>query len=108
MYLPLAEKSRKALSATDPNNSSRLVHFTSEGWLTPVVNPDDFPNQGSNSPEGQAFVVEMQAAWRDWVVDGSKGENGAIGGRMGTDVGGWPWPWIRVGMAVWIGTGLFI
>jgi hypothetical protein len=68
-YLPLAEKSRKALSATDPNNLSQLVHFTSEGWLTPVVNPDDFPNQGSNSPEGQAFVAgTMKLSYTTWWV----------------------------------------
>jgi hypothetical protein len=105
-YLPLAEKSRKALSATDPNNSSELVHFTSEGWLKPVVNPYDFSNQGSNSPEGQAFVVEMHAAWRDWVVlDGSKGENGASSRRMG-NAGACACAWMCI--AVWIATGLLI
>ena len=29
--------------------------------------------RGARSPEGQAFVVEMQAAWRDWVASGSPG-----------------------------------
>lgn len=47
-------------------------------WLTPVVNPHSYGVQGRESPEGQAFVVEMQAAWRDWVNDGSKGANGAL------------------------------
>lgn len=47
------------------------------GWLTPVVNPDSYGAEGSESPEGQAFVVEMHSAWRDWVADGSKGANGA-------------------------------
>jgi len=105
-HLPLAEKSRKALSATDPNNSSQLVHFTSTGWLTPVVDPYNFPDQGSNSPEGQAFVIEMHAAWRDWVANGSKGQNGAIGGKM-AGTGGWVWGLLWVGMMMWIGDALF-
>jgi hypothetical protein len=106
-YIPLAEKSRKALSATEPNSSWQLVHFTSEGWLKPVVNPYAFPHQGSNSPEGQAFVVEMQAAWRDWVADGSKGENGAISGRMGV-AGRWAWASVHVWVVVWVGTELLV
>ncbi|CAL1701771.1 unnamed protein product [Somion occarium] len=85
-HLPDAERSRQALSAPAnssnppaPNNSnSSLVHFTSNMWLTPVVNPHSYGVQGRESPEGQAFVVEMQAAWRDWVNDGSKGANGAL------------------------------
>ena len=47
-------------------------------WLTPVVNPHSFGVEGGKSPEGQAFVVEMYAAWRDWVADGSKGANSGI------------------------------
>lgn len=73
-YVPQAENSRKALSAS---NSSGLVHFTSDGWLTPVVNPENMGTQGTQSPEGQAFVLSMQAAWNDWVADGSKG-SGAL------------------------------
>jgi len=54
-----------------------MLHFTSDGWLTPVVDPYSYGAQGSNSPEGQAFTLEMQAAWRDWVADGAKGANSA-------------------------------
>jgi len=57
---------------------SGMKHFDSNGWLTPVVNPDSYGQQGAQSPEAQAFVVEMHAAWRDWVADGSKGANGAL------------------------------
>ncbi|KIK55319.1 hypothetical protein GYMLUDRAFT_175753 [Collybiopsis luxurians FD-317 M1] len=79
-FLPTAEKTRNALFAS---NSSGLEHFTSQGWLTPVVNPDSFGAEGTESPEGEAFVLDLQAAWTDWVKDGSKGANGAmrIGGR---------------------------
>ncbi|KAF8499997.1 Six-hairpin glycosidase [Hysterangium stoloniferum] len=61
--LPHAEDSRKTLVGGD--------HFDSYGWLQPVVNPLNWSMSGSQSPEAQAFVVEMQAAWRDWVAIGS-------------------------------------
>lgn len=102
-YIPLAEQARKALLAsagtivsvtttsTTPASSTAptalpatgttmpglLLHFTPEGWLTPVVNPYSYDEQGSNSPEGQAFILELQAAWRDWVTDGAQGANSA-------------------------------
>ncbi|KAF8880203.1 hypothetical protein BD779DRAFT_1549959 [Infundibulicybe gibba] len=91
-HLPIAEKTRKALSATDPNsNNGSLAHFTSDGWLTPVVDPHSYGQQGSKSAEGQAFVVQMHAAWRDWVADGSKGANGAAPSKevAGTFLGLW-------------------
>jgi len=55
-----------------------------DGWLTPVVNPDSYGSQGSDSPESEAFVLQMDAAWRDWVTDGSKGANGAYATPVGT------------------------
>ncbi|KAL0566045.1 hypothetical protein V5O48_015972 [Marasmius crinis-equi] len=79
-YLPFAENSRKTLFLTGNNGS--LQHFTEDGWLTPVVNPQSFGKQGSASPEGQAFVLELQAAWTDWVNDGSKGANSARRGPI--------------------------
>ncbi|EGN97365.1 hypothetical protein SERLA73DRAFT_184047 [Serpula lacrymans var. lacrymans S7.3] len=109
-HLPLAEQCRKALSSSSgaqvsfgttpsPTSSSSsspsatsttppaspssilgLDHFTSDGWLTPVVNPDSYGSQGTQSPEGQAFILEMQSAWRDWVADGAKGANGSVRG----------------------------
>ena len=70
-------------SATAPaSSSSSLVHFTADGWLQPVVNPYNVGAQGEHSPEGQAFVVEMYAAWRDWTALGSPGKNGAMGQAM--------------------------
>lgn len=102
IYIPLAEQVRKALLAsagtivsiattsTTPAPSttstalagtgttvSGLLHFTPEGWLTPVVNPYSYGAQGSDSPEAQAFILELQAAWRDWVADGAQGANSA-------------------------------
>ncbi|KAG1856048.1 Six-hairpin glycosidase-like protein [Suillus subalutaceus] len=101
-HIPLAERARKALlasvgtivsvttSSTTPapsttstalptmgTNMPGLLHFTPEGWLTPVVNPYSYGEQGSDSPEGQAFILELQAAWRDWAADGAQGTNSA-------------------------------
>jgi hypothetical protein len=42
------------------------------------VNPEDFSQEGSHSPEGQAFVLLLDAAWRDWVAGGSVGANAAL------------------------------
>jgi hypothetical protein len=70
-------------------------HITSDGWLTPVVDPKNYVNQGQKSPEGEAFMVEMQSAWRDWVNAGSHG--GACSVRLGPEV---LWIWAGVNMLV--------
>jgi len=75
------------------------MHITSAGWLTPVVNPHSYGQEGAESAEGQAFVVDLHAAWRDWVADGSKGANGALGRYR--DVGVWAWTWVVLG--IWAG-----
>ncbi|KAJ7774838.1 Six-hairpin glycosidase [Mycena metata] len=85
-------------TATSPPSSSPsattapltdLVHFTSDGWLTPVVNPHQFGVQGSDSPEGEAFVVSLQAAYNEWVAGGSVGANAAR--RTASSAAGWVW-----------------
>ncbi|KAI8976355.1 Six-hairpin glycosidase-like protein [Trametes punicea] len=78
-------------SATAPVGPA-LQHFTSDMWLTPVVNPDSFGQQGTQSPEGQAFVVELYSAWRDWAALGSPGANAAasvMGGAGAGEVALW-------------------
>ncbi|KAJ7046793.1 Six-hairpin glycosidase [Mycena alexandri] len=87
-------------TATSPSSASAspspsaapltdLVHFTSDGWLTPVVNPHQFGVQGSDSPEGEAFVVSLQAAYNEWVAGGSVGAN--AGRRTASSAAGWAW-----------------
>lgn len=104
-YIPLAEQTRMTLLGTSSSgpvaNSSSLFgeynHLTSDGWLTPVVNPYSYGMQGQESPESEAFMVELQAAWRDWVKDGSKGANAA--GSLGYK-GVVLWTWAAVGIVV--------
>ncbi|KAG8973142.1 hypothetical protein FRB90_009988, partial [Tulasnella sp. 427] len=60
-YVDAAEKARQALYA---NNGT--VHFDSEGWLQPVVNPNSFHEMGKESPEGQAFALQMDNNWKQW------------------------------------------
>ena len=52
-----------------------MVHFDADGWLTPVADPSSFGQSGSKSPEAQAFVLMMQASYRDWAQAGYKGVN---------------------------------
>ncbi|KAG8709017.1 hypothetical protein FRC09_000911 [Ceratobasidium sp. 395] len=80
--LPAAERVHTIISTQ---------HINSAGWLNPVVDPHSFHDQGQQSPEAQAFVLQMHAAWEEWVQDGSKGANAA--GRI--EVG---WKWIMAGV----------
>ena len=50
-------------------------HFTADGWLAPVVDPLNYVVEGMQSPEGQAFILMLQSAWRDWSAAGSPGAN---------------------------------
>ncbi|KAF9018281.1 Six-hairpin glycosidase [Hymenopellis radicata] len=72
-FSPTSTTSGAFPSSTVP---SGLQHFTADGWLTPVVNPHSYGVEGSESAEGQAFVLMMQAAYQDWVDDGSPGNDG--------------------------------
>ncbi|KAK0432611.1 Six-hairpin glycosidase-like protein [Armillaria borealis] len=94
-YIRQAERSRTALYASGATSSFSLStstststapaststsgyeHFTSDGWLTPVVNPHSYGVEGSESAEAQAFVLLMQSAYEEWVADGSQG-SGAL------------------------------
>ncbi|KIM37398.1 hypothetical protein M413DRAFT_448466 [Hebeloma cylindrosporum] len=83
-FVPYAERSRRTLfnSTSFPTSNATASfdgyqHLTSDGWLTPVVNPHSYGQEGSKSAEAQAFVLQLHAAHRDWVLNGSKGENSA-------------------------------
>ncbi|GAA6005420.1 hypothetical protein JCM11491_003636 [Sporobolomyces phaffii] len=41
-------------------------NIQSSGWLSQVVDPLSFAQQAQTSPEGQAFVLLLQAAYRDF------------------------------------------
>lgn len=94
-HLPSAERVHATLSIVGSNSSNPNARITPDGWLTPVVNPHSFHDEGSESPEAQAFVLQMHAAWADWVEDGSTGANAA--GRIG--VCGWSL-WVATAVGV--------
>lgn len=79
-HISFADRSRKTLfnSSSSPltsNSSSALdgyAHFTSDGWLQPVVNPHSFGQEGNKSAEGQAFVVQLHADYREWIESGQR------------------------------------
>ncbi|KAF9518535.1 hypothetical protein BS47DRAFT_1338225 [Hydnum rufescens UP504] len=53
-----AERARKWIGA----------NIDKDGWLTNVVNPLNWHKPGSHSPEGQAFVLMLAAAYRDFSL----------------------------------------
>jgi hypothetical protein len=63
------------------------------------VDPYDYAVQGAESPEAQAFVLMMQAAYRDWAARnaseasarGAKSGAGRSVGGGGGGGGGWVW-----------------
>lgn len=59
--IPAAERARQTIYASINSKT---------GVLRPVVNPNAYPYEGTESPEGQAFILLMEAAWRDWVGGG--------------------------------------
>jgi rhamnogalacturonyl hydrolase YesR len=68
--VPYADKARKLIGASIDAN----------GWLTQVVDPYAFSKPGTTSPEGQAFVLLMEAAHRDFLENGSDPIHGVLGG----------------------------
>ncbi|KAH9917745.1 uncharacterized protein B0H18DRAFT_1096454 [Fomitopsis serialis] len=86
---------------TPTGGGAGLSHFSPEMWLTPVVDPYNWNTQGGSSPEGQAFVVEMYAAWRDWVALGSPGASASLSARRnGPLVAAAVSPWVSW-MGLW-------
>ncbi|KAL7423979.1 hypothetical protein Q5752_001564 [Cryptotrichosporon argae] len=51
------------------------AHVNSSGYLTQVVNPKSFGEQGTASPEGQAFVLLAYSAFNEWEALGSPGNS---------------------------------
>ncbi|KAK0202286.1 Six-hairpin glycosidase-like protein [Desarmillaria ectypa] len=71
--LSLSSTSTSTSTSPASTSPSGYEHFTSDGWLTPVVNPHSYGVEGSESAEAQAFVLLMQSAYEEWVADGSQG-----------------------------------
>lgn len=100
--VPVAEHVRSAVLTTPSGSTgSGLAHFTADMALMPVVNGHNFGAQLSLpvaskdaipaandglafSPEGQAFVLNLQAAYRDWAGAGSPAQNAACAVRGGS------------------------
>ncbi|GHJ83778.1 hypothetical protein NliqN6_0180 [Naganishia liquefaciens] len=52
-------------------------YINSTGHLTHAVDPLNFGKQGTSSPEGQAFILLMQAGYRDYTAAGGKDDTSA-------------------------------
>lgn len=69
-YVRWADRIRKTIGGEDVNGNP---HVTNAGVVTPAVDPLDWKSTTpftTGSPEGQAFVVLLYAAWRDCVLAG--------------------------------------
>lgn len=66
----LSQNSSSTLPTSSVVDISRQAVYNgvsaTTGILTPVVNPLAYSAQGTQSPEGEAFVLLMESAWRDW------------------------------------------
>lgn len=79
--LSSAESAYKTLTSSS--------HLSSSGVLAPVVDPYSYGDQMSNvkqdgsgkvSPEGEAFVLLMESARRDYLANGGKASGSGSGG----------------------------
>ncbi|GAA6044042.1 hypothetical protein JCM8097_001386 [Rhodosporidiobolus ruineniae] len=100
---PSAESLAAAESAYLTLTSASHSHISTSGVLMPVVNPMSYGNQlanvkadgsGAVSPEGEAFVLLMESARRDFVeggglVSANASEVRQSSGAAGAGVGGW-------------------
>lgn len=69
-YINWADGIRKTIARNDARGAP---HVKSTGVVTPAVNPLNWKDPKpvtTGSPEGQAFVVLMYAAWRDCALSG--------------------------------------
>ncbi|KAG8960147.1 hypothetical protein FRC03_007012 [Tulasnella sp. 419] len=93
-----AEKIRNAIYE---NNGQ--THFDPDGWLIPVTNPYNYGEEGRYSPEGQAFVLQMDNAWKEWKAAGGK-SNGSCPRAKRSHMAHWnrfgPWIWLGVIMTL--------
>ncbi|KXN84655.1 Lactam utilization protein lamB [Leucoagaricus sp. SymC.cos] len=109
---PLSSSSTSSLgtttssTATPPSLFDNYAHLTTEGWLTPVVDPYSFGQQGSKSPESEAFILQLHSAWRDWVTDGARGANSGSSHRFDRlgNRNEW-WMWLVAGGWMWVVCG---
>ena len=58
----------------------------STGFVTQVVNPYDFQQQGPESAEAQSFILMAYAAYKEWVSMGKPGNTGGDN-PLGNDSG---------------------
>ena len=79
------------------------LHFTSDGWLSPVVGPLNVGAEGGVGPEGEAFALIHYAAWRDWSAAGRPRAPNSARPSLGRK-----WKSCGVGVAVLAVAGLVV
>ncbi|KAG9075342.1 hypothetical protein FS749_012997 [Ceratobasidium sp. UAMH 11750] len=69
-----------ALAAASKARTLVAQSIDANGWLTNVVDPWNYPVRGNQSAEGQAFVLCLEAAYRDYQ-DMQRANGGWVGSR---------------------------
>ncbi|KAI4518693.1 hypothetical protein K525DRAFT_288094 [Schizophyllum commune Loenen D] len=83
-HIPYAQVIREELSR---KNGTEYAHFTPEGVLKPVVNPHDYSYQGDASAEGQAFIMMLDAVYKEWQAAGAPGIELSLDLDLGVSIG---------------------
>lgn len=94
LYSSLSSSAPAGTSLRDAESSYQALtrnnqHISTNGTLAPVTDPMSFSSElakGQVSPEGEAFVLLMEAARRDYLADG--GQIDSSGGNPGKGSGG--------------------
>lgn len=84
------ELSTSTISQAEATRVAIYNHVSaSTGVLSPVVDPLSYGQQGrTTSPEGQAFVLLMESAWRDWKeMSDTPGQGGGVNPNNDTSWG---------------------
>ena len=79
--------------------SAASAKVNSTGYLTQVVDPLNYPFQGTQSPEGQSFIVMAYAAFNQWNASGRAGDTGSddpLGKYNAADKFAIPWTLLAV------------
>ena len=92
MFFPLSRLSTLNLTNSFVDLSITLLSsvsakVNSTGYVTQVVNPYNFGQQGAVSPEAQSFVVMAYAAYNEWDQAGRPGKGPSSDDPLGSDSG---------------------
>jgi hypothetical protein len=85
-FIAQAKRTRASIFSTNGSLSKNQ-----DGWLAPDVDPLNVAVEGKHSPEGEAFVLMLYVAWRNWSKAGRPGSAKSSGAWKQALDGAGPW-----------------